>query len=237
MKQYELAVGLHAEGNDSAAFKTLFKALDTDPGNSRAHLLLASLFLVRRDENPKTSDEKADHHFGEVLRIEAERETPSRGMIADAHNSLGVLRIHQRRLDEAVKHFELAIDEDLYNPKAYMAWGNLGWAHQEQANHEEALEALRRAVKINPAFCVGHFRLGKSFVETKAYEDAESALTRAIEAHSSCESFQDAWHVRGEVRMNLGHREDARRDFERCVELQSETESGKACRRYLEATY
>ena len=192
---------------------------------------------MRRDENPKGSDAKAEHHFGEVLRLESKKQTPSKAMIADAHNSMGVLRMHQRRFDDAVKHFELAIEQDLFNPRAYMAWGNLGWAQQERGDHEQALDALRRAVKINPKFCVGHFRLGKSLVLTKAFEDADEALTRAIEAHDSCAGFQDAWHARGEVRMNLGHRDDARLDFERCVELQAETESGKACRRYLEATY
>ena len=118
-----------------------------------------------------------------------------------------------------------------------MAWGNRGWADQEQGDHKKAREALGRAIKLNPAFCVGHFRLGKVLVAAKSFEQADSALTNAIEAHDSCAAFQDAWHARGEVRLNLGLREDARMDFERCVELQSETESGKACLRYLEAAH
>lgn len=237
MKQYELAVGLHSEGNDPAAFKTLFTALETDPTNSRAHHLLASLYLVRRDENPEHHDAEAEKHFREVLRLERERERPSLSMIADAHNSIGVLRIHQKRFDEAAKEFEAAIGQDLFNAKAYMAWGNLGWARQEQGQHDKALEALGRAVKINPRFCVGHYRIGRSLMVAKSFEDAEVALTQAIEVHESCAAFQDAWRLRGEARMNLGHREDARLDFERCVELQSASESGRACRRFLEATY
>ena len=71
----------------------------------------------------------------------------------------------------------------------------------------------------------------------KAHEDAERALTSAIEADARCASFQDAWHLRGETRMKLGGREDARADFERCVELAPQSEAGKACARYLEATY
>ena len=37
--------------------------------------------------------------------------------------------------------------------------------------------------------------------------------------------------------MNLGTREDARADFERCVEIEASNDAGKACGRYLEATY
>lgn len=237
MKQYELAVGLHDEGNDPAAFKTLYTALETDPGNSRAHHLLATLYLVRRDENPEHHDAEAEKHFEKVLAIEEASERPNLSLIADAYNSLGVLRIHQKRYADAAKAFQAAIDKDLFNPKAYMAWGNLGWARQEQGDHAGALEALARAVKINPQFCVGHYRIGESLMARKAYEDAEVALTQALQAHESCENFQDAWRLRGEARMNLGHREDARQDFERCVELQSASDAGKACRRFLEATY
>ena len=36
---------------------------------------------------------------------------------------------------------------------------------------------------------------------------------------------------------NLGMRDDARSDFERCVELDANNDAGKSCSRYLEATY
>ena len=99
------------------------------------------------------------------------------------------------------------------------------------------MEALSRAVRLRRDFCVGHFRLGKAFLATQEYAKAEQAATSAIEGDPRCDTFQDAWYLRGEARMNLGNREDAHADFERCVELQPKTEAGKACSRYLEATY
>ncbi len=237
MKQYELAIGLQGEGNAPGAFQALFKALELDPENAKAHLLLGSMFLVSRDDNPATYDVKAEHHFREALRIQASDEAlPEPNIRPGAHNALGVLFIHQKRYKDAVVELEQAVS-DLLNRDAYLAWGNLGWAHLEVKNYPKAIDALSRAVRLQPRFCVGYYRLGDAQLKSEQAEKAEQALTRAIEADDRCKGFQDAWHLRGEARMKLGLREDARADFERCVELDANTDAGRSCSRYLEATY
>lgn len=236
MKQYELAVGLREEGNVAAAYQTLFKALEIDPDNAKAHLLLGNMFLLGLDDDP-ANVERAEHHFREVLRIQgSDRKSAEHGLRPDAHNGLGVLYIHVGRYEDAIVQLNKAA-EDLFNRQAYMAYGNLGWAYEELGQPDKAIDALLRSVKLHPRFCVGYYRLGKVYKEKQEHELAEQALTSALEADERCDVFQDAWHLRGETRMNLGHREDARADFERCVELQPNTDAGKACARYLEATY
>ena len=236
MKQYELAVGLQQEGNQPGAFKTLYKALEYDPYNAKAHLLLANLFLVSRADNPERYDREAEQHFRKVLEIQAGEYASQESLASEARNGLGVLYIHQGRHSEAVKELDAAV-ADLFNRDAYMAWGNLGWAYLELHNYPKAIDALMRSVQLRRDFCVGHFRLGRAYLATRDYAKAEQALTSALEADPRCDGFQDAWHLRGEARMNLGNREDARTDFERCVELQPKTDAGKACGRYLAATY
>lgn len=237
MKQYELAVGLQGEGNTPGALQALFKALEIDPENAKAHLLLATMFLVSRDDNTKDYDIKAEHHFREVLRIQASgRLQGEQSVVAEAQNGLGVLYIHQQRYKEAVVELEKAL-ADLFNRDAYMAWGNLGWAYLEMKAYPKAIDALVRAVRLHPRFCVGYYRLGSAYLAAHELEKAEQALTQAIEADDRCATFQDAWHLRGEARMTLGLRDDARGDFERCVELDAHTDAGKSCGRYLEATY
>jgi type IV pilus assembly protein PilF len=237
MKQYELAVGLQGEGNTPGAFQALFKAIEIHPKNAKAHLLLGTLFLVGRDDDPTHYDREGERHFRQVLSIQAtaDRQTEE-SLVSSAHNGLGVLYLHQKR-------YQLAIDEltkavaDLFNRDAYMAWGNLGWAHYERQNYTKAIEALTRSVRLHPRFCVGYYRLGMAQMKTRAYAEAEEAFTQAIEADPRCKAFQDAWHARGEAKMNLGRRDDARLDFERCVELAGKNATGKSCKRYLEATY
>lgn len=236
MKQYELAVGLQQEGNQPGAFKTLYKALEYDPNNPRAHLLLAHLFLVSREDDPTRYDREAEQHFRKVLEIQSGPDASQETLASEARNGLGVLYIHQGRHQEAVKELDLAV-ADLFNRDAYMAWGNLGWAYLQLHNYPKAIDALVRAVRLRRDFCVGHFRLGRAYLATREFAKAEQSFTSAIEADRRCESFQDAWHYRGEARMNLGNREDARTDFERCVEVQPKSEAGQACSRYLAATY
>lgn len=237
MKQYDLAIGLQGEGNTPGAFQSLYKAIEFDPKNAKAHLLLGKMFLVTRDDNPADYDQKAEQHFRTVLEIQASDDRQSeQSLTSSALNSLGVLYLHQNRPAQAVTELTKAV-ADLFNAEAYLAWGNLGWAHYALGNNPKAIEELGRAVKLNPKFCVGFYRLGVVEMKTRAYQEAEEALTAAIEADERCKAFQDAWHARGEVRMNLGRRDDARADFERCVELAARNETGKSCKRYLEATY
>jgi type IV pilus assembly protein PilF len=236
MKQYELAVGLQQEGNRPGAFKVLYKALEYDPDNSKAHLLLGHLFLLNRDEDPQRYDHEAEAHYLKVLQIQAGEHAAEDTLTSQARNGLGVLHIHQGRYGEAVKELDGAV-ADLFNRDAYMAWGNLGWAYLELHNYPKAIEALVRSVRLRRDFCVGHFRLGRAFLATRDFTKAEQSFTSAVEADPRCDTFQDAWQLRGEARMNLGNREDARSDFERCVELQPKSEAGQACSRYLAATY
>jgi type IV pilus assembly protein PilF len=238
MKQYELAVGLQQEGNKPGAFKTLHKAIDLNPYNARAHLLLGKLFLLNRDDNPQEFDRKAEQHLRAVLDIQSgdHKADEYASSVAEAHNDLGVLLMHQGRYRDAVPEFESALT-DLYNREAHMAWGNLGWAYLELHEYPKAIDSLARAVKIRRDFCVGHWRLGEAYMDTQEYDKADGAFTAAIESDQRCQEFQHAWLGRGMARMSLGNREDARSDFERCVELGPKTDEGSACSRNLEAIY
>ncbi|HEX2678108.1 MAG TPA: tetratricopeptide repeat protein, partial [Polyangiales bacterium] len=181
-------------------------------------------------------DKEAEAHFRKVIEIQNGEHKVAEDLSADAHNGLGVLFIHQGRPQAALEDLNAACG-DLFNRDAYMAWGNLGWAYLEMQNYPKAIDALARAVRLRRDFCVGHYRLGKAYVATKDFAKADQAATAAIESDPRCGTFQDAWLLRGEARMNLGNRDDARADFERCVELQPKSDAGSACSRYLEATY
>ena len=103
MKQYDLGIGLHGEGNTPGAFHALFKALEIDPNNSKAHLLLGNLFLLKREDNPSSYDEKAEHHFRETIRIQgSDDRLAEQSLVSDARNGLGVLYVHQKRYQEAI---------------------------------------------------------------------------------------------------------------------------------------
>lgn len=224
-REYELAVGLMNEGSAQLAvtFQHLFSAIELDPENADAHFLLGNLFLFQRD------DARAEEHLRAALRI--------RGRDPQARNSLGVLYIHQRHYDEAIRELREATG-DLLNREPHLAWGNLGWAYYEKRDYRHALEALTQAVRLQRRFCVGHYRMGQTYSAMRDYSHAEEALTHALEVQDpSCQAMQEAWLLRGQARAQLGRREDAISDFEHCVTIDAQTDPGHACQRLLEATH
>jgi tetratricopeptide (TPR) repeat protein len=231
--EMRLAAGMRQERNIPSALQHYQRALELDEGNAEAHLQLGHLYLTEPDYG---DFKKAEHHLKEALRLQREDDTVRRGIAPEVQTMLGALYINQNRYQDAVKVLEDAI-ADIHNSQPHFAWGNLGWAHYEHEHYKEAEKALLRAVQLQPRFCVGHYRLGQTYVALKNYERAEQALSHAIESDTRCKSFfQEAWRLRGETRAQLGHRDEAIGDFERCVEIAKTTPAGKSCQRYLEAS-
>lgn len=230
-KEYELAAGLVGEKNTAGAFEHLFKALELDERNVDAHLLLGNLYLFRGDLK------KSEASLREARRLAAEIEKFGPPKVAEIENSLGVVLMHQKRYDDAIAILRTS-SSNLLNRQPHLSWGNLGWAYYEKGDYQEALNALAQAVRAQTKFCLGYYRIGRTYIALQDYTQAERAFTRALEVEeAACQELQDAWHLRGEARAQLGHRQDAIEDFERCVELASESEAGRACQGYLEATH
>lgn len=241
--EYQLAVGLLGESNVAGAYEHLTEAIRLDPDNAEAHLLIGNLRLFRADYAG------AEASFREAIAAnERLRTSGIPALRSDALNSLGVLYIHQGRLDEAVEVLSESAADPL-NHTPHLAWGNLGWARFERHEYSEALVALDQALRSQPGFCVGWYRLGQVYFamgdvarEGEAadggegsYAHADEALTHAIDVESAeCRQMQDAWLLRGRARARLERDEDSIADFERCVELDGSTESGRACAAFLD---
>ncbi|HTM44948.1 MAG TPA: tetratricopeptide repeat protein [Polyangiaceae bacterium] len=147
----------------------------------------------------------------------------------EARNTLGVILIHQRKYDEAISTL-LPLSQDILYQTPENAWGNLGWAYLESGKVERAIDALQRAVAAQPAFCVGHYRLGQAFEKKGDPQEALIAYGRALNADQRCQGLQEAWGARGKLLMKLGRADDGRADLDECVRLDQSTETGRQCR-------
>ncbi len=226
-RQFQLAEALRSEGNVAAAIEHLLEALKLDPENWRARILLGYVFMERGDF------QTAEEHLRAGIAVLVRLQGPTGAATAEARNVLGVLLVHQGRLEEAIEVLR-ASARDVLNRSPHLAWGNLGLAYLEQGDLDAAERALRQAVRMQPRFCVGYFRLGRLREAQRRLEEAEEAFTRALEADPSCmERYQEAWRRRGEARARLGRREEALQDLERCVEIAPRSEHGKACSRLM----
>lgn len=214
------------------AFQHLLEAVRLDPENAEAHNVLGVLFTARHNFAVALEHLQAALHLTENHDLQLR---PS--LTAEIHNNLGVLYMEQEHYDQAIPEFEGATADLMYTTP-YLAWANLGYAYFKKEQYPDAVRALQQAVTLQRDFCLGYLRLGQTYLAMQRFDDAEQALTHVVEVpNTTCNTTQDAWMMRGQARAQLGHRDDATTDFERCVELAADSDAGHACRRYLETLH
>lgn len=228
-REFQLAAGLRDEGQTAAAIEHLRKALDLDPSNAEAHLLLGFIQMERGDY------QNAEEHLSTGIKL-LEKQKRGGSTLAEARNIYGLCLIELGRYDDAVLVLRESATDEL-NTAPHLAWGNVGLAQLRQGEYQEAVKSTMEAVRIQPRFCVGYYTMGQALWHLQQLQDAERALVSAIEADESCSNdrrLQGAWRLRGEVRARLGHRRDAVADLERCVELDPYSNDGRMCQALLE---
>lgn len=227
-REYDLAVGLYGERDTPGAFEHLFEAIELDPENAEAHLLLGNLYMIERQDF-----RQAEHHLREAIRVNALVEGRA-GLPSEARTALGVLFNNQGRFEDGIEELEAA-SSDLMNRHQELTWANLAWAYLEQDRLDEALQVGRQAIARDPNHCVALYRLAEVHIALEQDREAQERLDHLLSLENpACQSLQAAWRLRGEVRARMGQRSDAISDLERCVELSSENEDGRACQRLLD---
>jgi len=226
--EYDIARDLFQKGNTRVAIDHVDKAISMNDENDKAHYLRAAI-LLSFCSGPR-GFEDPDCRLGEIEKS-ARAALKHNETFRDAKNLLGQVLINEKKYKEAIAILEpLTKDPAYVHP--YFAWGNLGWAQILDGQLDAGIASLRNAV-TEPRFCVGHYRLGIGLEKKGDPGLAEQSFSTAIGADPQCETLQDAWEARGRVRLKLGKQDDAKKDFERCVEISKETTTGKTCVREL----
>lgn len=231
MRQVELAASLREEGNVPSALEHLRTALDHDPENVEAYLLLGYIEASRGDY----ANAEAHTRKGVDFMVRQQR---GGARLAEARNLLGGILMNLGRSDEAIALLrESAVDA--YNQTPYLAWYNLALAQSASGLRDSAIESLTEAIRLRPTFCDAYYGLGQLLAtDRNRLAEAETALSSAVTAEPTCgtsRALQGAWRLRGEVRTTLGRGSDATADFERCIELGPDTEEGRRCQAVLSA--
>lgn len=226
--EYELAKDAYKRGKPREVLAHVQKAVEHDETNADAAWLGATVhlqFCAADETSPDCRYEDAERYAR--MAVEANPD------LRDAKNMLGVILVHLKRFDEAVSVLKPLANDILYNYPEN-AWGNLGWAYLEQGKHDEAIDALRRALAAQPLYCVAAYRLGVAYEKKGDFAAARDALTRTVETPSpDCQRLQDAFDARARVGEKLGLRAEARADLTKCVDISSATPLGKRCAEQL----
>ena len=227
-REFQLAASLRDEGQTASAIEHLRKALDLDPENAEAHLLLGFIQMERRDYP------KAEQHLRTSIRL-LQKQDRQGTILAEARNIYGLCLIELGRYDDAIAVLQKSASDEL-NTAPHLAWGNLGLAQFHLGEYQETVKSTMEAIRLQPRFCVGYYTMGRALWRMQQLEDAERALVSALDADPACgqsRELQGAWRLRGEVRARLGHRRDAVDDLERCVELDPYSNDGRMCQTLL----
>ena len=224
---YEAAsIAWFEEHNSLAAIRNLTRAIETNPDNDEAHYLLGIIRLGRGEFN------EADKHLSETIRL---RQGGDPAGLSGAENNMGVLLIHLKRYDEAVEILKKSSNE-VMNREPWLAFGNLGWAYIEMGEYDKAIEVLKRAMFDQPKYCVGLYRLGQAHYMKKEYENAATYFSEAVAVpETGCDQIQEAHQLLGMSQLRLENTKEAKASFERCVNINRLTETGKACTKALES--
>lgn len=230
-----LARGLYAdEHNPRGAIEAALRAVQLDPENAEAHFTLGTLYgaegLFSRARGPLT-------RAVELFNARAEEgDVSARATLAEARNTLGATLVnlgdqaHDPALyDEALRHLQRAVGDVLYR-SPHLAWGNIGLAYIRKRDYQRAVEALDRAVALQPDFCVGFDRLGIAYYHLNDYGRALASLNRALgSSRPGCADIQEAYLFRAKVHIGLHQPNDAAADLRRCVTLGESSLEGREC--------
>ena len=230
-REFQLAAALRTEGQTASAIEHLHIALDLNPHNAEAHLLLGFIQMERRDYP------KAEEELRTAIKL-LEKQKRGGLALAEARNIYGLCLMELGRYEDAAVVLRQSATDEL-NKAPHLAWGNVGLAQFHLGEYQEAVKSTMEAVRIQPRFCVGYYTMARAMWHLQQLKDAERALVGALGADESCAKsvqLQGAWRLRGEVRARLGYLDDAVADLEQCVELDPYSNDGRMCQSLLEAS-
>jgi len=221
--EYDVARDLFVvRGDAREALRHALRAVELDGNNSDASHLCSLIYLsfCAVSEQDCRLDE-AERHVRKALK--------SNGDLREAKNTLGVILIHKKRYAEALAVLE-PLSRDMLYSTPETVWGNIGWAYYLLGDNKKAIASLRRALALQPEFCVGAYRLALAYEKDGDFRSALDAASRAVKTdRPECRSFQDAFRVRARIALRMGDYDRARADFEKCRDLDAGTDSGQEC--------
>jgi adenylate cyclase len=154
--------------------KLFMRALELDPRYSQAYAALSMAYNLdyqnRWSDDPDNSLQLAKHNAEQA--IEKDPNEPFARLVASWS------AMFEKDLDRAKSEANIALS---LNPNFSGAYASLGSIHTYSGRPLEAIEALERASRLDPAFRPGHLHfLGMSYLLAAKYETAAALLRERI---------------------------------------------------------
>ena len=213
---YQMGAGYFEASEIPLAIRELHTALKMDPNHSEAHHLLGFIYMGRR-EYPR-----AIQHFKETVRLKPEHHF--------AKNNLGTVYLSMERWKEAAKIFQELLEEPLYTTPE-LAHNNLGWAYFNRRRYQEAIEHFKMAVFLKSQMCLAYNNMGRTYEAMHQTERAARNYRKAIEKCPN--NYAEPHFYLAKLLQSMGD-PSARAHFEKCLEIQPDSNLADRCRQYLQ---
>jgi Tfp pilus assembly protein PilF len=174
---YETGISQLEAGDYLGARASFEQAVRLDPGRTtyRNALGLANLHLGRLPQ--------AIESFREAVRLNPK--------FSDAYNNLGVALAQSGEWEGAMAAFEKVLTSATYNSPE-VVYQNLGWAFYNLGRYQEAEQALKSALRLNPQMALTHYTLGLVYENQQRKPDAVRSYREAIKIAADSESGRKA---------------------------------------------
>jgi Flp pilus assembly protein TadD len=127
-----------------------------------------------------------------------------------AHSNLGNALLQKGRVDEAITHYQSAVQID---PRYADAQFNLGNAFLQKGRADQAISQYQKALEIQPDFAAAHLNLGNGFSQQGRMDQAISQYQKALEINPDDEkahnNLGNAFLQKGNVSQAITHFQQA----------------------------
>lgn len=97
---------------------------------------------------------------------------------AEAHHNLGLSFAEQGHWEQAIASYKKALSLPIY-PTPEVGYYNLGRAYAQTGKGQEAEEALRTAIQLDPKLGAAYYQLGLVLVSAARQDEAKAAFRQA----------------------------------------------------------
>jgi type IV pilus assembly protein PilF len=196
---YDLGTTLLQNGDVQGALKEYLEANEADDSLPQIHNAMGLLYAYSL-----AKPQEAENEFKKAIELDKD--------FSEAHNNLGTFYLSRGRHADAAREFELALGNDLYRERV-VAETNLGWALYKSGQADKGIQRIKRALALNPRYCLGWRQLGTIHAERGNLEPAAEAFRQYV---ATCPDTADAHLQLAKLLARQGKAPDARGEFEKC---------------------
>jgi tetratricopeptide (TPR) repeat protein len=173
--------------------------LETAPGSSRAHQLMAESYLAQH------KNDEAEKEYHALLQANPRS--------VEALDGLGELKRSDFKFTEALAYYTRALQ---VAPRDYTSAYGSGACHLYQHNPQLAIRNFRRALEIDPSSAAAHLALGDALLRAG---DSGAAVVELKAATALTPNMRQAYTLLAGAYQRLGQTTEATRALKKAQEL------------------